>query len=735
MTGFNASEIATSVKNSGLKTLISAGLVGSFSVLLLSGCSSSFTSGLRGPSGETVVASIKGKTHGGQFPVTGSTVQVYAVPASGSGYGAAATAIGDAVTTDSSGNWTYGSFSCASGNDELYVVSKGGNPGLAAGTNNPALVLTAALGPCSQVEAGTPNFVFIDEVTTVAEVYALAGFATDYLHIGTSATNYTGLSNAFATANNIVNVTTGQAYQNTPAYNTAPTAPAGSVVPPDTFRSIVGYDVINTLANVIATCVNTDGQTNPSCSNLFQYVGSGSQALPQGQHGVQGPFTVNNTADALLYIAHNPGLPSSNNFEQNNVTNVYNLMTPSAPFGPVLTAAPNEFTVTVNFVGGGLGGVKSRSVSSANQFAIDPQGNLWVPNLNLGTVTELSNLGAPLSPTTLVSSTSPFNPTSKGGYPGGSRPVSAAIDTNGNVWVADANSCVYELSSSGALLGGPYTSACPGSEGAGIAVDGNNNVWIEGQDFINAINSSGNPISANFPYTAGLVEVVPSLGIDYSGNVWFIDTGEQGAFGSITPSGSETFLSEEHFANPGQFAFGPLASSAGGNGGLAFWDVNAGGTQVLQPAVVTGGVQRETFPPEIMYNSLWNPTWVSNDGNANWYAVNDGGEQGNGIGDIPPNISVVTTTALQVSNYINGYIGGSALFSIEEPYAVQVDQSGNAWVLNGNNSNSTIAAPAGGTYLGNGTNAANLTEFIGLGGPVNPVFSQDVKNQSYATLP
>jgi hypothetical protein len=744
-----ATAITTFVKRFQCRKQVTAGAaLSALSVLLLSGCSSSFSNAFHGtvPQSSLVVSGLHGKTHGGQYPVSGSTVQVYAVAAAGAGYGAATTALGTPVTTDQYGGWTYGDFTCASGNDELYVVSSGGNPGLTPSVNSPSLELAAALGTCNYVQAGNPSFVFIDEVTTVAMEYALAGFATDTLHIGTSATNYVGLSNAFATANNLVNVTTGQAYTNTPAYNTPPTPPSGGEVPNDTFRSIVPYDLINTLANIIASCVNTDGDTNSgsACYNLFAITG-GSQAQPIGNYGVTGP-TATNTADAVLYIAHNPGLPSVS-FSNSNTAALFDLIMPSAPFGPALTAAPNDYTMTVNFVGGGLGGVKTRSDSGGTLLTIDGSGNIWVPNTRLGTVTELNNLGAPLSQTTIINSSSVDNyPVVYGGYLGGGStstgdsPIGIAVDLSSpaNIWVSDGNECLYELNSSGALntalgTGGYITTACPDTPEGGIAVDTSNNVWIQGETFISAVqNANGEAVFP--PITSGFTALVANLGVDYTGHVWFIDGGT-GHYGYATTGGTVPFLSSAELSEPNSsWAFGAYTGS-NNNGGLSMWSPSSG-NQDVQPVEITGtSAQINTFPQQLLPDATWSPADIAADGNSRYYYTNLGGESDRSNTDVPSNINVFTSGETEVSPFYNGYTGGSALMALDNPEGIAIDQSGNVWVVNANNANNGTAPIGGGTYLGNGIDAANVTEFVGLAAPTNPVFAYDAGNGGYGTLP
>jgi hypothetical protein len=197
----------------------------------------------------------------------------------------------------------------------------------------------------------------IDEVTTVASVYALAQFmaAGGGANLGVSSTNSLGLANAFATVDNLVNVANGTAPgASLPSGATAPTAE------------------LNTLADLLATCVNSDGTTG-ECSSLF------AAATPNGGSAPT------NTIDAILDIAQNPG---------NSVSALYNLMTGTPPFQPTLNSAPNDWTVMVNYVGGGL--------NSPLGVAIDGRNNIWTGNLGGSpygpSLSKFSPTGVALSP-------------------------------------------------------------------------------------------------------------------------------------------------------------------------------------------------------------------------------------------------------------------------------------------------------------------------------------------------
>ena len=73
---------------------------------------------------------LRGRVHGGQQAVSGSTIQLYAAGATG--YGSSATALlSTTVTTDALGNFTIThDYTCPTASTQVYIVSTGGNPGL-----------------------------------------------------------------------------------------------------------------------------------------------------------------------------------------------------------------------------------------------------------------------------------------------------------------------------------------------------------------------------------------------------------------------------------------------------------------------------------------------------------------------------------------------------------------------------------------------------------------------------
>jgi len=326
-------------------------------------------------------AVLSGSVHGGQQPVAGAHIYLYAANTAGYNTTAATYAsvsllqaktgvtVADGsgnyyVTSDANGNWSIGGdYTCTPDStlygqtvpgQQVYLYAVGGTQG---GIANQAAGLMAVLGDCPAAGsfAATVPKVNINEVTTVAAAYAMAGFAYDATHVSSASTTLaeTGVKNAFANAGNLVNIATGAAYTTTPGGNG--TVPAAT---------------INTLANILAACVNTNGAvTGPAnasnCYTLFNNARSG---------GSTGTVPAE-TATAAINIAHNPG---------NAVSTLYGLPSPTPPFGNALSSVtpPNDFTLAINF---------STSGGAVSDLGIDAAGNAY--GLAGGQVIEATPLG------------------------------------------------------------------------------------------------------------------------------------------------------------------------------------------------------------------------------------------------------------------------------------------------------------------------------------------------------
>jgi sugar lactone lactonase YvrE len=416
---------------------------------------------------------VSGKVHGGQQPISGATVQLYAVGTTGV-QSASTPLIASTVTTAADGSFNItGLWDCTSNtatygvNPQLYMVATGGNPGLAPNTNNQAIALVAALGPCSNITSS--SFIWVNEVTTVAAVYALAPFMADYADVGASGPGAPGLVNAFQTAAALANTTNG----------TAPGAglPANATVP---------LAELNTLADLIAICVNSNG-ADANCSGLFAAVTASGGSPPP------------DTVAATLSIAHRPA---------RNATALFNMVFGKAsPFQPMLINPPSDWSVAMHFTGGGL--------NAPTGIAIDAGGNAWVANAGGNSVTELSSNGTPL--------------TGSAGYTGNSifGAQAVAIDRAGNVWLADTLlSSIVELTVTGGAIHSTTSYTAGGISGpTGIAIDSGNNVWVSNfaGGSVTELNSSGVPVGSS-PLTAnGTLQSPFSIAIDAAGNVWVAD--------------------------------------------------------------------------------------------------------------------------------------------------------------------------------------------------------------------
>jgi hypothetical protein len=437
--------------------------------------------------------SLQGNVHGGRQPIAGAHVYLFAANITGYGQpsvsllnpsatGAATDPVGTYVTTDANGLFTItNDYSCTAG-QQVYLYALGGDPG--AGTNS-AAGLIAVLGSCPSSGSFLSSipFIQINEVTTVAGAYAMAGFATDATHVSSSGTPaaQTGIANAFATAGNLANLSTGMAYATTPAGN-----------------GTVPQDIINTIADILASCVNSSGPGSLSCGTLFSNAKNSAVVTPS------------DTATAVINIAHHPVA---------NVATLFGLITPAAPFLPNRPTPPNDFTLGLYF----SVGIQSNPNTA---LAIDSQGNVWstsnssvsVPPFSIGQVIKLSPLGASLAGST--------------GFIGGGLTISVSltIDPQDNVWVINyPTDSLVKLDNSGNFLSG-----ASGYTGGGIhfprslVSDGSGNIFVinyggsghETASSFSKFTNSGTAVSPTTGYTAGGLLGPEGIAVDPFTNVW-----------------------------------------------------------------------------------------------------------------------------------------------------------------------------------------------------------------------
>jgi hypothetical protein len=587
---------------------------------LLTGCAMSPTASPIPTQG----LALRGMAHGGQQPIVGAHVYLYA--ANVTGYGGSGIAPSDNVTTgnkslsllnssvltnepDNSGLDTNGKYyvttaqdgsfaisndyTCTSG-QQVYVYVTGGNPG--SGTNS-AESLMAVLGNCPV--AGTfpsTTYIWVNEVTTAAAAYAMSGFASDATHVSTSGSDLAkvGITAAFAGAQNLATLATGTALAK-PAL-TAGTAP---------------QTLIDSVANILAACVNSTDTSHAHCDTLFENATTDGVATTSTGNSTN-PV---DTATAAINMVHHP---------TSNISALYVLQSGIAsPFVPNLgSSMPASFTATLTFTG----------FSSTQGLAIDSSDNVWVADASANTVVKLSNLGVKQAS---------YAPTGSGL----SGPRLITITTGGKVWIGNVNANnVTGLNSDGTLLASIAVSSTPES----FTADGAGNAWMTQytggtlQEFTPAGSLS---TTYTFPYATDGVSRVIGAAVDKTGDFWFSNS-----LGSLCKATSAGVFAACYSPTGSNFN---LPAFVAINGSSNPWTVNQG----------NGSVTSLTSTGALGINTTGLPTTLhalAMDGASNvWVGTTPTTYQFNSLGTVTQSYSF-------------------------NSYAIAVDGAGNVWAANDN---------------------------------------------------
>jgi len=612
----------------------------------LAGCSSG--SGGLTPAPSTAAATVRGVIHGGQSPVLSSKVYLYAVNTSDYGLTASTSLLSGAgyVLTDAGGNFAIsGLYNCPTSSSLVYMLALGGDAG--AGTNN-ALAMMAALGNCVTLKAnGATTFISLNEVTTVGAVYSLAPFMTNAIAIGAPTSNLIGITNAFGSVTNTVSNTYGAANAITHGGN-----------------GIVPTLLINTLADVIASCVNSNGSmaTNMPCSNLF---------LATTVNGV----VPANTIEALLAIATHPS---------NNVSNIFNLVAATAPFQPTMVAKPNDLTLSIRYTGGGI--------HTPQGLAIDVTGNVWLANTN-NTLTEMTAATGDF-----LTGSGGFSSTALDG------PLSLGIDTAGKIWVSNCGlSCTGTTNPSSLSVftpsGGTLTAQnLTGSSLAvpyGISIDGTNRAWVANANARTAsVFTTAGQQSGATGYTSQTLANPTAIALDSTGNAYVLSPSSS-ALVEFTSTGAAGTNSAVGTAANLSYPFALAVDAAG-----TPWVVNQGNNSVVSVSGGHTGVQA-------LGGGLSLPNGIALDGAGTVWVSNATGS-----------ISAFTKTGTALSPS-TGFQSGSTFAN-----AVAVDGSGAVWVS------------SCGTYCtGSGTDDGSVYQIVGAATPVVTPIALGAAHNTLATRP
>ena len=470
--------------------------------------------------------SIQGRVQGGQAPVVGAHVYLFA--ANTTGYGSPSVSLlqasstghsdslGAYVLTNNTGAFAIdGDYTCTP-DSQVYLYGVGGNPG--AG-NNSAAGFLAILGNCpNETTFSSVSSVWMNEVTTVAAAYAFAGYATDATHVSSSGTPLaqTGIHNAFASAANLIDPSSGTARSTTPSGN-----------------GTINSATINTLANILAACVNSNGPNSGPCATLFGATTS---------DGTSTGTVATDTATAALNIAHHPAV---------NVAQIYSVAnTAPISIGGGVSSVPTDYSLSITYSNNGL--------YVAAQPAIDATGNVWIADSSgysgNGGLVELNSLGAPVSPANGWTDSSLNNPNGLAidasnhvwlaNYSGhslsefsnsgvfqttASAPGEALLypkyfgfDPTGNLWVASSDSITNSLMKFSAI--GAYQATYTGNglgQSNGLSIDRYGDVWLSQSDGISEFTNSGAPAKGS-PFVAGSASAV-GLAFDFSNRLWVLN--------------------------------------------------------------------------------------------------------------------------------------------------------------------------------------------------------------------
>jgi sugar lactone lactonase YvrE len=591
----------------------------------LSGCGSSVIFKAVQTPGSYSGVTFNGKVMAGKQPLIGASVQLYSAGVSGNGSSGTAL-LATALTTDSNGAFTIpAGYLCPLPTSPVYVVARGGKPGSSATSANTAATLITALGACNQIAASSQTVV--NEVTTAAAVYALSQFLSAGANLGASSTNTAGLANAFSLAIALADSSQGSSPGPSFAANGSSPAPK-----------------IDSVANLLDGCVASTA-SGPACSALF------SATTPTGASAPT------NTLDAALNLARNPAA---------NVATLYTQSAASSAFSPVLSAAPSDWTLFVNYTGGGM--------NAPSGLGIDSAGNIWVASY-FSVASEFSPLGKPLLPQGIT------------GF-GLSASYGLAVDSNGNAWIPNepnpgyAGNSVSVFNSAGQSVAGGS-----GFTGGGLdypialAIDSDGSAWVadNGDAHLTHLSGSGQALSGANGYSSPLLAFPVAVAIDASHNVWVAN---------LSPPANSPPVVTKVSSNGSQFNAYPTGD---GPAGLAIdqlgnvWVANYYGNSVSE--LSSSGADRS-----------------------------NGGYTGGGL-DHPQGIAVDSAGNVWIANYraalltelagANAVTPGALLSPsaglgrdahLLEAYAIAVDASGNVWVSN----------------FGSNT----LTQFIGVASPV-----------------
>ncbi len=678
-------------------------------IALTTGCSISSTGASSSESNNVAVSRLSGTVHGGQQPISGATIKLYV--AGSTGYGSAATyttgdnLLGSNVVTTSDGTGEANSnansgnanntmpkghfiidndYNCPSPTSLVYIVATGGDPGVGGSADNTAIKLVTALGPCGNLN--TTTIIAMNELTTVAAAYALGQFftptfgATSADTIGAPTSNQIGLTNAFATAVNLVNTTTGSA--------TGTSAASG------TNFYLASNDALKlaTIGNILADCVNSSSATSTACASLFGAVTPTYAPLTTST-----PATVaSDIFQTAVYMLLNPTSTNTSS-SATNMTALMGLQTAYMQWSPALSAAPTDWTLAIQYSGTGI--------TYNSSAAVDENGDIWLSNANTPGGVVLINGGTGTAGGTPGITGGVIGFYSTMGTVTANQTRQVAIDQNGKAWFGGfapntADSKYYMFRAAGGSgIEGTFALPTGSQQPYAVAVDPGNLVF--------ATTTSTNLMTTSATATSGTIMTNKTLLEGSSSTTIAIDSNKV----AYVPSGSSNSVYEFTSNNSTAVAGSPFASSslstpygAAIDGQNRLWMANSGASSI---AYLSGSGASGSFVG-ITNTCLQSPKFIAIDGNNNVWVSN-----GNGLsGNTNYTICEFNSNGTLISNST-----GFGLHGIAAGRGIAIDMSGNVWVT---------------SYA---TTSFNVTQIVGAAVPVVNPITTAIKNSTMGTRP
>ena len=691
-------------------TALSAAVLASTS--LITGCSvtpvAQSTSNPLQPTTPAAAPAFHGVVKGGQWRIKGA--QIYLLAASriaspvspDTGYGDRSTSLISTsantdtnpmdptfnwhyVLTDSNGMFTIpdGTWSCNSG-DQVYLYSLSGAT-IDANSQNTAAGQIALLGECGAsnslpIVQGT---IQMNEITTVAAAYALAGFAKDATHISSPdfpSQGYLGIENAVKNAALLADINTGD----------IPQSPPPGVVLPSA--------MIYTLADILANCTNTENSASAGCTLLM------------------GDETYNtvpptDTASAAINMAKQPGA---------NVADIYsNMLSNQVWSGYIQNGPPTDFAIGIGYYGGGL--------TAPTAIAVDADGNAWMTDTpnggTTGAVIILGPQGAALSP---YSTTNGYTCNPDINSPSAIA-LGPSIAIPQTAWVlSTSGKTVTGVPNGGGtctVVKSPEDSTDPTGWSIPLSLAAANSglyVLDQGQNDLDQFDLSNGSGASASQHWQGIFINPDVVALDSTGDIWVADStslGNTANLYAINSTGQYTALAGAPFGP------NPDAMVVGANQSLWVADQGADKAFPFSTSVtINSASAAEGTPFADPTGGIGDPLAVAVDGIGNAWVLNLTGA------DIAQ-LSADGTTALSPDPNANSTYGGysgNGIFmpSCSAPTGLAVDPSGNVWVSVGIG----ICDPLSTAVL-------PVVEFIGMGAPTVTPIADAVSNNKIAKLP